>query len=301
MKSIMLFTDLDGTFIDFETYSASVAAPAARSLLARDIPVIFCSSKTQSEQVALMEAAGFRCPGIVENGSGFFIPQSFPLLAPPQGWANHQHDWIQAMGVERSVISPAIKEAQRELSLDLKPYANLTAAELADLTGLSHEAAARAKDRRFSQTLTAELTADQLNALNEVLQRHRLHAICGGRFHTVASSACDKGKALQQLVAMRAEQTGQPVVSVAIGDSANDVPMLLAADRAYLVQRPDGKWNDIDLPGLIKVPAPGPHGSSSRMISASCSSLAPARSMILPPVVTMPGASRLLPGKYPIG
>lgn len=260
MKSIMIFTDLDGTFIDFDTYSSSVAAPAARRLLARGIPVVFCSSKTHTEQVALMQAAGFSCPGIVENGSGFFIPQKFPLLTPPDGWAKHDTDWIQSMGLGRSVIDRAMEEARRELSLDLKPYAALTATELADLTGLSKDAAARAKDRQFSETLTADLTVDQLSAVNEVLQRHGLHAICGGRYHTVASCDCDKGKALQQLVALRTEQCGKPVLSVAIGDSANDVPMLLAADRAYLVQRPDGKWNDIDLPGLIKVPAPGPHG-----------------------------------------
>ena len=222
--------------------------------------MVFCSSKTHAEQTALMQTIGFSCPGIVENGSGFFIPYSFRLLTPPDDAASDEQDWSQAMGANRSAISLAIKEVQQELSLDLKPYADLTTAELSHLTGLSEEASARAKDRKFSETLTADLTSDQLIAVNAVLKRHGLHAICGGRFHTVSSLDCDKGKALKQLVAMRIKQTRQPVISVAIGDSANDLPMLLAADRAYLVQRPDGKWNPIDLPGLIKVPASGPQG-----------------------------------------
>ncbi len=257
---MMLFTDLDGTFIDFESYSASVSAPAARNLLAAEIPVVFCSSKTYAEQKALMQEVGIYGPGIVENGSGFFIPHSYPLLAPQDGWAAHEGDWVQTMGAKRSAIVKAIDEAQETLSIQLGPYTDLTVSGLVALTGLSEEAAARAKDRQFSETLTAELSCEQWESVNRIFGQHGFNAICGGRFYTVTSSACDKGKALKQLAALRAEQSGHPMVSVAIGDSANDVPMLRAADRAYLVQRPDGTWNDIELPGLIKVPAPGPQG-----------------------------------------
>ncbi len=260
MDSIMVFTDLDGTFIDFETYAASVAGESARKLVSAGIPVVFCSSKTYAEQKALMKEVGITCPGIVENGSGFFIPRGYALLSPPDGWADCEGDWIQEMGASLTEISDAIDEVEQELAIDLRPYAKLMAPELAGLTGLSLEAAMRAKDRRFSETLTAVMSSEQWTDVNAILGQHGLRAVCGGRFHTVTSKACDKGKALQALIVLRAGQCNGSVKSVAIGDSVNDVPMLQAADRAYLVQRPDGIWNDIDIPGLIKVPAPGPTG-----------------------------------------
>jgi mannosyl-3-phosphoglycerate phosphatase len=260
MIPIILFTDLDGTFIDFETYSSSVAAPSAKALIAAGLPVVFCSSKTRSEQKALMQSVEFTCPGIVENGSGLFIPNAFPLLLSPDSSTHVDGDWVQAMGAKKSVIDRAIRAIEKELSLELKPYAEYTARELSQLTGLSESAAHRAKDRQFSETLTAQLKPEQWEAVNERLRRHGLHATCGGRFYTVTTTDCDKGKALTQLVSLYEKQCGQSVAAVAIGDSENDIPMLLAADHAYLVQRPDGQWNPIDIPDLIKVPAPGPYG-----------------------------------------
>ena len=80
MGSNIIFTDLDGTFIDFETYSPDVAAPVARDLVDRGVPVIFCSSKTFGEQQALMDLIGLTVPCIVENGAGIFLPDSVRIL-----------------------------------------------------------------------------------------------------------------------------------------------------------------------------------------------------------------------------
>jgi predicted mannosyl-3-phosphoglycerate phosphatase (HAD superfamily) len=50
------------------------------------------------------------------------------------------------------------------------------------------------------------------------------------------------------------------LVTVGIGDSWNDEPMLRAVDRPFLVQRPGGRWEGLDVPGLERVPAIGPTG-----------------------------------------
>ena len=50
------------------------------------------------------------------------------------------------------------------------------------------------------------------------------------------------------------------IKTIGIGDSFNDLPMFSAVDAAFLVQKPDGKWEDINLPGLHKVNGIGPEG-----------------------------------------
>ena len=46
-----------------------------------------------------------------------------------------------------------------------------------------------------------------------------------------------------------------------IGDSLNDLPLLLAVDHPVLVQKPDGSYDhEIDVPQLIHAPGIGPVG-----------------------------------------
>ncbi len=49
--------------------------------------------------------------------------------------------------------------------------------------------------------------------------------------------------------------------TVRIGDSLNDLPLLLSIDCPVLVQKPDGSYDpDITLPVLIRAPWIGPAG-----------------------------------------
>ena len=50
MGSNIIFTDLDGTFIDFETYSPEVAAPVARDVVDRGVPVVSALRKPLSNR-----------------------------------------------------------------------------------------------------------------------------------------------------------------------------------------------------------------------------------------------------------
>jgi mannosyl-3-phosphoglycerate phosphatase len=51
MKKVIIFTDLDGTLLDYSTYSFEKALPALQLVRERDIPLIICSSKTAKEVI----------------------------------------------------------------------------------------------------------------------------------------------------------------------------------------------------------------------------------------------------------
>lgn len=66
----LVFTDLDGTLLDYDSYSFEAAGPALELLAARGVPVILASSKTEAEMRPIAEAIGISHPMIVENGAG---------------------------------------------------------------------------------------------------------------------------------------------------------------------------------------------------------------------------------------
>ncbi len=256
----VIFTDLDGTLIDFETYSPELATPLAKQIIDDGLPLVFCSSKTLAEQKALMETMEIVTPCIVENGSGIYLPEGVSLFEGRPAVSASDGDRLISLGVSAVEIQDHIQNISRDLKIDLKQYSTLSDPEIVEITGLSSMAAANARKRDFSETLTASLSDEQWEAVKTAFDAVDLQCLCGGRFYTVTSKNCNKGKALLEVVeAYRSQIVGQ-WRSVAIGDSPNDVDMLKAADRRYLVQQPDGNWHNVDLPNLNRVPAIGPRG-----------------------------------------
>ncbi|MDP6101448.1 MAG: HAD hydrolase family protein, partial [Dehalococcoidia bacterium] len=83
----VVFTDLDGTLLDLETYSFTPALPAVQALLKRGVPIVFSSAKTRSEQEVYRQQLKNHDPFIVENGGCIFIPEDyFPF--------EYQHDRV---------------------------------------------------------------------------------------------------------------------------------------------------------------------------------------------------------------
>jgi predicted mannosyl-3-phosphoglycerate phosphatase (HAD superfamily) len=73
----IIYTNLDGTFLNEKNYSFLESLPALRAAQARDIPVIFCSSKTRAEIEHLRRAAEVNDPFIVENGGADYVPEGY--------------------------------------------------------------------------------------------------------------------------------------------------------------------------------------------------------------------------------
>ena len=83
----------------------------------------------------------------------------------------------------------------------------------------------------------------------------------GGRFRRVTGSANAKGRAARLVAGLSAVALGQPVVTAAIGDSANGEGVLAAVNYPYLVARGGQLWANLAVPGFVCTPLPGPTGS----------------------------------------
>ncbi len=56
----------------------------------------------------------------------------------------------------------------------------------------------------------------------------------------------DKGRAVKIATEIISENINDKVISIGIGDSANDIPMLKCVDIPVLIPHPDGRFEDFD-------------------------------------------------------
>ena len=238
MSKFIIFTDLDGTLLD-EKYSFDYAKPTIDKLKSLEIPIVFCSAKTKAEQEVFRAKMGIDDPFIVEDGSAIYIPKGyFPKMCgePRDGYE------VIVLGVEYERIVNKIDELRKKY--EIKSYYFMSAEEIAKVTGLSPELAKLAKIREFSETI---VFAEE-KALKEL--EKDFNVVVGGRFIHVYGKNADKGKAVRILTDLYREHYGD-VVTIGIGNSYTDEPMLGAVDIPALVKNPDC-WANINIKNLYK-------------------------------------------------
>lgn len=166
------------------------------------------------------------------------------------------------LGTPYAELLEGVSEVRRETGVAIRGFSDFTPEDLAGLCGLSPQQARRAKRRGYDEpVLITPDDAPTVSAVEAVLTRRGLRLTRGGLFYHVTGPA-DKGTAVNAVTRMMETEYGR-VCTAAIGDSANDLPMLAAVDAAYIVQKPDGSY-DRDLTGALKhvhaIPAIGPYG-----------------------------------------
>jgi len=214
---IAVFSDLDGTLLDHETYDWSPARPVLDRLRAGGHALILASSKTAAEIAPLRAQMGFaQCPAIVENGAGLLPAEADAVTQ------TRSHPQLLAI----------LRRVRAETRAPFRGFSDWSVAEIAARTGLSAEAAEAAARRDFSEPglfggpPSAE--ADFVTALN----RAGVSATRGGRFLTLSFGA-DKGARLREIArALQASAT------VALGDAPNDMGLLETADHGIVIPNP---------------------------------------------------------------
>jgi mannosyl-3-phosphoglycerate phosphatase len=255
----VIFSDLDGTLLDRDTYSYQKARIALNAARHRNIPVVFCSSKTRMEQVAVRRELGIRDPFIVEDGGAIFVEDGY--FESEFSFDRAVDDFcVIELGTSYETIRRAIDSVRSETGIQLKGYGDMTPSEVAEVTGLVPAAAELAMKREYQETVVSRHDPNELEAITNALAQRGLRLTKGGRFLAV-SGQHDKGAAVDLLAAMYRREFGD-VRIVGIGDSYNDLSMLAAVDVPVLVQKEPGVWEAIGTPNLVRVDAVGPEGWS---------------------------------------
>ncbi|MTI15301.1 HAD-IIB family hydrolase [Sansalvadorimonas verongulae] len=257
MKDIRLlvFTDLDGTLLDHESYSTEPAAEALALLKALHIPLIFNTSKTRTETVFLRNQLNNNDPFATENGSCLSIPDNYFSGEAEKGYRTTMFGSLYSQTIQ------ILANIRSEYGLSFTGFHDMTLREISACTGLDLEEAKRARDRDCSEPLIWSDTEENLSLFKRLLDARNLHLTRGGRFHYVSSEG-NKGLIVQWLKDhFQAEYPDSKFMTIGLGDGSNDLPMLEAVDNPVLVISDHGhapKCNHIK--NLITTDAPGPVG-----------------------------------------
>lgn len=211
----LVFTDLDGTLLDHDTYDWSPARPALQLLRARNIPVIPVSSKTSAELERLCVALEFDGPYVAENGTVIVYPDQRPQVFGP-GYAR---------------IREILTKLRDEFEWKFRGFGDMDLGEVSAVTGLNPQQAGYALRRIATEPVLWSDSEAQLHQFTAELEQQGLKTLKGGRFLHVLGEG-DKGSALKSITA-----TIRPGAwTVALGDSPNDRGLLLAANCAVIVK-----------------------------------------------------------------
>jgi mannosyl-3-phosphoglycerate phosphatase len=260
MKKLIIFTDLDGTLLDYYTYSFDAAMPALQLIKERNIPLIICSSKTRKEIEHYRIKLSNRDPFITENGGGIFIPKNYFRfqISDSEFKAKKNADYyLIKLGVKYSDLRKALSQLRSE-GFRVRGFGDMSAGEIRDLTNMTLEEAEMAKDRDFDEPFIFQGNNEEAQKMLNSIKTRGLNYTQGRFFHILGDT--DKGKAVSILIDLYKVELGD-VLTVAIGDSPNDIPMLEKVECPVIVQKPDGNYNPrVNIPNLSRASGIGPNG-----------------------------------------
>ncbi|HEU4364154.1 MAG TPA: mannosyl-3-phosphoglycerate phosphatase, partial [Candidatus Krumholzibacteria bacterium] len=175
----ILFTDLDGTLLDRETYGFRDALPALDLARTRRVPIVLCSSKTRAEQMELRSRLCIDDPFIVEDGSAICIERGY---FPFDFVSDSVDDALLVIRLcpRYADVRRVVREVRRETGIDLRGYGDMGDAEVSRLTGLDRASAARARAREFQETIVTPLSASEVPVVARALAAKGLRLTRGG-------------------------------------------------------------------------------------------------------------------------
>ena len=245
---LLIFSDLDATLLDHNTYSFQEALPALQLIRKRKIPLILSSSKTYDEMIVIRKELNNHDPFIYENGSGIYFEGNKVSL-----------------GTSHSEISNLLQDLKKRFSFI--SFYELGPEGIQKETGLDIYASERAYRREFTEPLIWKDSTQNLIIFKQLLQQNNLTAAQGGRFLTI-SSPKNKGDALLWVKKRYESIAKVKITTIGLGDSENDINMLDCADNAIIVRHPKKLPPNINgHASLIITDAIGPKGWNEAIIN----------------------------------
>ena len=243
VKNLIIFTDLDGTLLNFKTFEFRSILPFIEDLKNKGIKIIPSSSKCFFEIEHIVKDMGLNTPFIVENGAAIYIPKNAIKQMPINAMEEGEY-WVLKLGTEREIINKKIRQK------DFKDYMrfilflkNMTKLQQSYYTGLKSDSLDRSLDRKYGEPFIWMGSKDYLDEFKKSLNEEGLSIFSGARLNHL-TGLNSKGDAMRELLIhpgfkdiMNADSF-EDITTIACGDSENDLSMLEIADYAVVLRLP---------------------------------------------------------------
>ena len=258
----VVFTDLDGTLLDRESYSYQAAKPALQALRRHRVPLVFCTSKTRAEVEVARQDFGNEAPFIVENGAAIFIPRGYfnsPVASAVASAKSRKKYELIRLGIPYRRVVAALRRASARSGCQVRGFHEMTATEVAELSGLTLAKARLAKRREYDEPflLQSENPAE-IGSLLSRIEEEGLTWTRGGRFYHIRGRH-NKGQAARILIGLF-RRSRPEVITVGAGDGPNDISLLEAVDLPIWIPAGDGSLRLASSVAARLAPQEGPRG-----------------------------------------
>lgn len=259
----LVFTDLDGTLLDRDTYSWQAACPAIGLLRRRSIPWVLVTSKTRAEVELWRRRLDHSHPFVVENGGAAFVPSGyFPnkMSGSTRRGAYEAIEW----GAPYEDLVADLRDASRESRCRVRGFHEMTVQEVAVACDLSIQQALLAKKRQYDEPFLV-MDPDRADALSRAIEDRNRNWTRGDRFWHITGDN-DKAIAVEALAA-RYELGTSPIRTIGLGDGLNDVSFLNAVTIPVIVRSPSATEMKALAPNALVTDGAGPVGWNEAILA----------------------------------
>lgn len=230
MTKLVILTDLDGCLLNKQDYDYSAALPTLDRLARIEIPLVLCSSKTEAEMTPLANTLHLGATPITCENGGVVV------------WRNADGSTARqdVLGASRTQILDLLDSLRP--TYQFRSFRDLDVEGIMQMTSLNREDATAANDRHCTEPLLWDDAPGAIDSFRKAIEDTGLTFTKGGRFWHVAGQTT-KGAAMRRVLDRFESNSGQPVKSIAIGDSPIDQSMLNIADYPIGIPAPDGSVN----------------------------------------------------------
>jgi mannosyl-3-phosphoglycerate phosphatase family protein len=259
-KQLLVYTDLDGSLLDHHDYSHEAADTMLAELERMHVPVIPATSKTAAELLGIRRELNNHHPFIIENGAAVYIPANYFRTRPLDTEIVNEF-WVKAFTKPRRYWQSLLQSMDKDFEDCYTTFEQAGVKGIIEMTGLEPGKAGQASMRSYGEPVFWRGTETEKEKFIKQLEEHGAVVLQGGRFLHV-SGKCNKGTALRWLTRQyQSDDPGQSFLTIAAGDSQNDVAMLEAADIALIIRSPVSEKPVIDQPQHCFLPGDfGPKG-----------------------------------------
>ena len=220
---LWVVSDVDGTLMD-HSYDLTPAIETIKTLKKLSIPVILCTSKTASEVKVIRKELNITDPYIVENGGAIY------------GESLKRVNGEIILGIKYESLEEILNFISNEIDYKLVPLNNLTDQEATQLTGLKGNSLNLMRDRHWSMPFLNPPNFLE-EKINICCKKFNVDVFKGNRMSHLLSTNSNKGKAIK---ALKKYSNIKNIKIIGLGDSPNDLPLLLNSDIRIVIPGVDG-------------------------------------------------------------
>ena len=251
-KQIIIFTDLDGSLLDKDTFKFDEIEDYFKDLISEGIKIIPNSSKTEAELLDFNKQYNLNLPFISENGSSIHglnlihknLPNKISISRPVD----------QIILIYNEIIPNNLKQ---KVNFILK----LNYKEQEKIFGLPSTKMMLATKRNYSLPIQFMGNEIEKNEFFKIINDVGLTVQTGGRIMNICDNV-NKSIAMSKSLQLISKELDNEIITIGVGDNENDIEMIKKSNYPCLVKNDNFNSSLIDIDNLIKSSEPSPRGWS---------------------------------------